>query len=119
MRAELYRSGDPDTVVAVATWNGERATIGPAVGAPQGLETILRPTPVVVEDASLRRQGAHGETLLQPGTFEWFRAALLTRCGAFGLGVRFVSGVRAGGWDPASRSGTFEEQIGRLTATDP
>lgn len=106
-------------VVAIATWDGERATIEPAAEASEGLATIFRPTPVVVEDASLRRQGTHGEALLQPGTLEWFRAALLTRAGMLGLGVRFVPGVSAGGWDPASQYRTFEEQVGRLTATDP
>ena len=119
MRAELYRSDDPEAVVAVVAWDGRRATLEPAAGAPGGLEAILRPTPVVVEDASLRRQGTHGETLLQPGTFEWFRAALLTRAGGFGLGVRFVPGERSGGWDPAAQYRTFEEQVSRLTASDP
>jgi hypothetical protein len=119
VRAELYRPEDPDAVVAVATWDGMRATVEPVGEGPEGLAAVFRPTPVVVEDASLRRLGTHGEALLQPGTFEWFRAALLTRVGAFGLAVRFVPGVRAGGWDPASQYRTFEEQVGRLTSTDP
>lgn len=119
MRAELYRPEDPDVIVAVATWDGGRATIEAAAGVPEGLAAIFRRTPVVIEDASLRRQGTHGETLLQPGTFEWFRGALLTRAEAFGLGVRFVPGVRVGGWDPASQYRTFEDQIGRLASTDP
>ena len=119
MRAELYRSEDPDEVVAVAIWDGDRAVVEPEAGAPDGLDAIFRPTPVVVEDASLRRQGTHGEALLQPGSVEWFRAALLARAGAFGLGVRFVPGVGSGGWDPAAQYRTFEEQIDRLTRSDP
>lgn len=116
MRAELYRPHEPEKVVAVAVWEVPTARLEPGDGAPEGLDALLRPTPVVVEDPSLRRQGTHGETLLQPGTFEWFRSALLSRREAFGLAVRFVPGVREGGWDPASQYRTFEEQVGRLTS---
>jgi hypothetical protein len=119
MRAELYRPDEPDEVVAVATLDGASARIERDEGAPEGLGSILRPTPVVVDDPSLRRQGAHGETLLRPGTLDWFRTALLQRAGALGLAVRFVPGVREGGWDPAAQYRTFEEQVGRLLAADP
>src|SRR3989304_4390235 len=103
MRAELYRHDDPETPVAVATWAGGRASVEPAGGgagpaAPggrggepvQGLDALLRPTPVVVDDTSLRRPGAHGASLLEPGSGEWVRAALLTRAEAPGLAVRFL-----------------------------
>jgi hypothetical protein len=116
MRAQLYRPAEPDTVVAVAVWDGRDARLELGEGAPAGLEEILRATPVVVEDPSLRRQGTHGESLLQPGSFEWFRAALVSRSEAFGLAVRFVPTSPEGGWDPASQYRTFEEQVARLTS---
>lgn len=116
MRAELYRPDEPEEVVGVATWDGSTARLEPGPGAPEGLGAILRPMPLVIDDPSLRAQGTHGEILLEPGSLPWFRAALQTRTEALGLSVRFVPGVREGGWDPAGRSGTFEERVGRLTS---
>lgn len=117
MRAELHPPDRPEDVLAVATWDGRNAYLEPASGAPEGVETILRPTPVVVEDAALRRQGTHGESVLQPGDVEWFRAALLTRAPALGLAVRFVtSAPEGGGWDPAGLYRTFDDQVERLTS---
>ena len=43
----------------------------------EGLDTLLRPTPVVVDDPSLRPPGTSGDVLLEPGSSAWFRAALL------------------------------------------
>lgn len=116
MRAELHRPEEPDRPVAVATWDGRRAHLEVLEGAPEGIEGILRPTPVVVEDASLRPLGTHGEVLLHPGTFEWFREALRARAEALGLAVRFVPARLEGGWDPAAAYRTFEEQVERLTS---
>lgn len=116
MRAELFRPDQPETVVAVATWDGRTARMEPVEGAPDDLDTVLRPTPVVVDDPSLRGPGTRGETMLEPGTFEWFRSALLGRAPALGLSVRFVSSVREGGWDPAAQYRTFDEQVERLTS---
>jgi hypothetical protein len=116
MRAHLFRPAEPDRVVAVAVWDGRTASLEPAEGAPEGVDGILRLTPVVVEDPSLRRLGTHGETLLQPGSLAWFRAALATRGASLGLAVRFVPSAPAGGWDPAAQYRTFEEQVDRLTA---
>lgn len=117
MRAELYRADAPDTPVAAAWWDGSAAHIE-ALGDPiEGVEGILRPIPVAVDDASLRRQGTHGPSLVQPGSLEWFRAALLARAPALGLSVRFVPGVVEGGWDPAAQYRTFEQQIERLDAS--
>ncbi len=118
MRAELHPLDQPDHVVAVASWDGSNGTLEESEGAPEGIGRLLRPTPVVVEDPSLRRQGTHGETLLAPGSLEWFRAALLTRAEALGLGVRFVPEVREGGWDPAAQYSTFEERIERLASSE-
>jgi hypothetical protein len=117
MRAELYRADAPDTPVAAASWDGSTAHIEALAEPIEGLDGILRPIPVVVDDASLRRQGTHGPTLLQPGSLEWFRAALLARAPALGLSVRFVPGIVEGGWDPAAQYRTFEEHVDRLDAT--
>lgn len=117
MRAELYRPEEPETVVAMATWSDRRATIEPSGAAVDGLERLLRPTPVVVEDASLRHLGTHGESLLQPGSLDWFRAALATRAPSIGLAVRFVAGEITNGWDPAANYRTFAEQADRITSS--
>jgi hypothetical protein len=119
MRVELFHPGaddEPDRVVAVVTWDGRRAeleTVGEPVG---GLERLLRATPVVLDDPSFRRAGTHGPTLLQPGDYDWFRAAILTRAPELGLSARFVSDVVEGGWDPAATYRTFEQQVERLAA---
>jgi hypothetical protein len=117
MRAELYRPDDPNTPVALATWAGGRASVEPAGDPVEGLDALLRPAPVVVDDTSLRRPGTHGASLLEPGSGEWFRAALLTRAGALGLAVRFVAERVEGGWDPAQQFGAFEERVDRLTSS--
>jgi len=117
MRAELYWSSDPETVVAVAIWRPHEMRLEPIEGAPEGVEELLRPVPIVVEDPSLRRLGTHGETLLQPGTLEWFRSALIARAPDLGLTVRFVPGVLEGGWDPAAQYRAFQEQVERLAGS--
>ena len=119
MRAELFRSDAPDAVVAVATWDGGRTRIE-ATGDPvEGLDRILRPTPVVVPGGAETQLGASGDTLEQPGSPDWFRAALLDRAPALGLSVRFVEDDLRNGWDPAANYRTFEEQEWRLASEDP
>lgn len=117
MRVEIHRLDDPGRVVAVATWSPVGSTLDvldPSIG---GLDGLLRATPVVVEDPSLRSLGAHGETLLHPGSLEWFRAALVARAREVGLGVRFVRERIEGGWDPAAAYRTFRDQVGRLASS--
>ena len=116
MRAELYRPEHPETTVAVAAWAGGRASVEPVGDAVEGLDRLLRATPVVVDDAALRRPGTHGASMLEPGSGEWFRAAMLTRAPTIGLAVRFVADHVEGGWDPAQQFGGFEERIDRLTS---
>ncbi len=116
MRVELYRRDRPDEVVAVATWSTTRVELDVRDPSVPGLERLLRPTPVVVEDPSLRPLGAHGEAVLHPGSYEWFRWAVLTRGTEIGLGVRFVRERVSGGWDPAAAYRTFEEQVDRLAS---
>ncbi|MFB3738058.1 MAG: hypothetical protein ACE14W_03720 [Candidatus Velamenicoccus archaeovorus] len=119
MRVELFHPGtddEPDRVVTVIRWDGRHAEVEP-VGEPvEGLERLLRPTPAVVDDPSFRRAGTHGPTVLQPGDYDWFRAAILTRAPELGLSARFVSDVTEGGWDPAATYRTFEQQVERLAA---
>ena len=116
MRAELYRPDESERVVAVASWSRTGASIE-VTGPVEGLDRILRPTPVVASDPALLPRGAHGEAVLQPGSLEWFRTALLTRAPLLGLAVRFVVDDVRNGWDPAANYRTFDEQVGRLTAT--
>lgn len=117
MRAELYRPDDPEKLVAVATWSHGRATIEVVDPSVPGLDALLRPTAVVVDDPSLRGPGTHGESLLEPGSFGWFRAALVERAEALGLRVRFVAPEIVGGWDPAASYNSFEQEVERLTSS--
>lgn len=113
MRAELYREGSPDEVVIAVAWNGGSPAI--EIGADvAGADTLLRRTPVVTADASLRRLGTSGSSMLEPGSLAWFRAAVAERGAALGLSVRFVTGPVRGGWDPASQYRDFTEQATRL-----
>ncbi|HEX6330032.1 MAG TPA: hypothetical protein VF129_01910 [Actinomycetota bacterium] len=115
IRAELHREDDAGAVVATATWDGQ-SHLEVADPSVEGLDGLLRATPVVVDDAALRAFGAHGEVLLEPGSLEWFRAALLTRAPARGLTVRFVADDVRNGWDPAANYRTFAQQSRRLAA---
>jgi hypothetical protein len=118
MRAELYRpgpaDGEPERVVAVATWREGAATIDVLDPSVIGLDAVVRPTPVAVDDPALRSQGTRGPVLLRPGDLEWFIAAARTRADALGLSVRFVAETGPGGWDPASQYRTFDEQVEKL-----
>jgi hypothetical protein len=117
MRVEFYRPDAPDTVVATATWHGSSVSVESEDQALRDrLVHALRPTPAVVDDASYRRQGTRGETVVQPGSLEWFRAVVQTRATVeSGLAARFVPGIEEGGYDPASQYRTFEESIERLS----
>jgi len=120
VRVEFHRPDDPETVLATATWDGTRAWVESGddeVAAP--VWRLFRTTPLVVDDAAYRRQGTHGEVLIQPGSLEWFRAAAQVRAPEVGLVARFVPGVTEGGFDPAADYRTFGEAIERLIGTDP
>jgi hypothetical protein len=118
MRAELYRSapaeGEPVTVVAIATWRDGRASIESLDASVAGLDAVVRPTAVAIDDPALRSQGTAGEVLLQPGDRVWFVAAVRTRAAALGLSARFVPDAGPGGWDPASEYRTFDQQVEKL-----
>jgi hypothetical protein len=81
------------------------------------IERAFRSIPVVVDDPSLRYPGTSGESVLQPGDLEWFRAVAQIRVPAeTGLVARSVPGVTAGGYDPAANYRRFPEQIERLVS---
>jgi len=119
MRAEFYRADDPETVLGTARWDGHRVTVEsdqPEVRA--AISRIFRPAPVVVDDPSLRSLGAGGESLLEPGSLEWFEAAAVRRAPDEGFAVRVVpEAVGHGGWDPASAYCTFRQSVYRIVGT--
>ena len=117
MRAELYCPDAPGTPVAVATWSDGRAQLEVLDESVPELGSLLKPIPVVVDDRSLRRLGTHGASLLEPGSSDWFRAALIARAEPLGLKVRFVAEEIVGGWDPAAAYRTFDEEIERFTSS--
>ena len=118
MRAEFHPPDDPDTVLATAVWSDGQAVIqSDDAGTAGSVRRAFRPTPVLVDDASRRRQGTNGEVLVQPGDLEWFRAVAQVRVPAeTGLATRLVPGTReGGGYDPAAGYRTFDETVERLT----
>jgi hypothetical protein len=108
-------AGANDEVVGTATWERGRFTVTAADPAVRSvLEHLFRPTPVVVDDPSLRSLGAHGESVIQPGSIEWFRAAAFARAPHDGLRARLVPEMTGGGWDPAAAYRTFDDAMERL-----
>ena len=124
MRIEFARPSETDddqplqatAPVGTAVWTGEGADLQAADDDTRAaLGRIFRPTPVATADGSYRRLGTHGDSVLQPGTLEWFRAAAFTRAPREGLVARMVPAVRDGaGWDPAAQYRTFEDAVERL-----
>lgn len=117
MRVEFYRPDEPDTVVATAAWrDGGVGVEAEDAAVRDALIRAFRPTPVVVDDAARRRQGTHGEVVVQPGTLEWFREVAKVRATQeSGMAARFVPGVTEGGYDPAAQYRTFEQSVERFT----
>jgi hypothetical protein len=118
VKAEFYRNGDGP--VATAIWDGTGAVVeseDPALR--DQLQAVFRHTPVVVEDAGVRPSGKTGQSVVQPGSVEWFRAAAFSRGAATGLSVRLVPEVVGkGGWDPAASYRTFHQSMDRLIERD-
>jgi hypothetical protein len=118
VRAEIYRADDANLVLATARWSRDGgSTLDVADTDVEGLDRLLRRTPVVARDPSLLPQGSSGESLLQPDSLEWFRAALITRVEPLGLSVRFVAEDVRNGWDPAANYRRFREQAERLASS--
>ena len=128
MRIEFARLADPadagtaqpSASVATAEWTGRDVELHVADDtARDALERILRPTPVSTDDGSYRRLGTHGDSVLQPGTLEWFRAASFARAPLEGLVARVVPSVELGaGWDPAAQYRTFEDAVERFESPE-
>jgi hypothetical protein len=118
VKVELHHPDEPDTVVATIAWtDGQPVVDTQDESLRVSLEKVFRRTPVVIDDASYRRQGTAGEVMIQPGDLEWFRAVVQARIPLeAGLVGRFVPGISRGGFDPAAGYRTFEAQIERLTS---
>lgn len=101
MRAEFYRTEEPDLVIGTAEWDGRRAVVSAGGDeARTSLERIFRVSGIRTDDPATRAPGSRAVAVIQPGTLEWFRTAALVRGAAAGLGARFVTDL-PGGWDPA------------------
>ena len=115
MRIDFHRPGEADAI-ATASWDGRRAVVeaqDPDVR--DAVSRCFRASPVVVDDAAYRTLGAEGESMLQPGTLEWFRAAAFARAPKVGLVARVVPEVDpSAGWDPAANYRTFRGQMRRV-----
>lgn len=110
MRAEFFRPDDLEVPLAVAEWDGAR--VHPRSDDPDGvLGRIFRPSPVQMDDPSLRPLGAEGPVTVEVGDLDWFRTAALARSAEEGLEVRLVSD-RPGGWDPAGAYCRLGDWIG-------
>ena len=116
MRAEFTRPGDGTDVVTTARWDGRRVHIDAEdADVRRALERVFRPTPVLVNDPAFRSLGARGESVMQPGSLEWFETAAFARAPEEGFAVRLVPEVAGqGGWDPAASYRTFRSTIRRL-----
>ena len=94
MRAEFFKPDAASEVVGAADWNGAGVRIDTGGDeALLALSRVFRPTPVAVDDPSLRAPGASGPVVLPPGSLSWFLAAARIRAPAEGLSVR----IRPGG----------------------
>jgi hypothetical protein len=109
VRALFFRPEAPDRPVGEALWDGAGVVVrAEDEEVRAALERVFRPTPVVVDDPSLRPFGTSGPVVLQPGSLLWFGAAGEVRGKAQGLGVRLVPEAPDGaGWDPAGTYRTF------------
>ena len=105
MRADFFRAEDPETIVGSAEWDGHRAVIeAEDERVRASLQRVFRSSPVALPYRGPR--GPEGETVVEPGDLQWFRAAASVRSAQEGLGVRFVTEV-AGRWDPALDPETY------------
>jgi hypothetical protein len=108
----------PEPAVATVGWEqGEVVVESDDRALADRLRHAFRPTPVVIDDPSLRPAGTRGELVLQPGDLEWVRAVAQVRVPAeVGLVPRYVTGPQIGGYDPAANYRRFREQVERLDA---
>jgi hypothetical protein len=116
MRASFSKADAPDQVVGQAEWLGPEVRIeGADDSVKDVLRGVFRPTPVVVDDPSLRPAGTSGGVELPPGSLEWFLAAARVRGADRGLKVVFEpSGSGVLGWDPAGTYRPLARQVERM-----
>jgi hypothetical protein len=115
LRADFYDPKDPGNVVASVRWTGSGVDVVAASDQlKEALGRIFRPTPVTVDDPSLRTFGTAGPVVLQPGSVRWFQTAARSRAPAEGLGVRFVVEEQVPvAWEPAGAYRTFTDVLER------
>ena len=115
MRAEFFKPDEAARIVGTADWDGAGLHIEAKDDeARLALSRVFRPTPVTVDDPSLRASGTSGPVVLPPGSLSWFLAAARIRAPAEGLSVRIRPGGKASmGWDPAGAYRTFGEALER------
>jgi hypothetical protein len=107
MRAEFFRRDAPDRVVGTAEWNGHRAVVESDDDEVRAaLRRVFRASSVAIDLPDSRPPAASGQTVVEPGDMEWFRAAARGRGEREGFLVRFVTEV-AGRWDPALDPQTY------------
>ena len=117
MDVDFYRHDEgegAEIFIGRATWKGSGVEVTGAAddGAVLAVRNIFRRTPVVVDDASLRTSSGRGASVVQPGSYEWFRMAAISRAPKAGLSVRFVPDpASGGGWDPAAQYLDFREVV--------
>ncbi len=118
MRAVFTPADDPNRTVGEVAFDGRAVTIAsaPDEEARAALQRVFRPAAIVVDDPALRPAGASGESVLQPGGQEWFRAAVAVRAAEEGLKGRLAPEGWRGGWDPAAAYRTFREDLRRRAA---
>jgi hypothetical protein len=116
MLALFSKADAPDQVAGQAEWLGPGVHIEATDGSVrETLRGVFRPTPVVVDEPSLRPAGTSGEVELQPGSLEWFLAAARVRGDEQGLKVVFEpTGSGALGWDPAGTYRPLARQVERM-----
>lgn len=121
MKVVFYKPGDaekevPETFVGSAEWAGSGAKVTEAANddSRKTISAIFRDTPVVVDDGSLRTLSGLGPSMIEPGSYTWFREAAAMRGAKAGLSVRFVSALEPGeGFDPAAQYTDFVEVVTR------
>lgn len=116
MRVLFARPDAPDEILGEAGWEGYRVRIESNHEEIRSrLHRIFRPTPIVMEDPSLRPAGASGPVEVQPGSLQWFLGVARVRGEAAGYKVVFApDGTGEPGWDPAGGYRPFTRQVERL-----
>lgn len=118
MRAEFFRPEDPEKTVGTAYWEDGRPRIEAEDSeARAALERVFQPVSVVIVDSALRPRGSRGETVIEPGDLEWFRAAAAVRGEREGLSVRLASDA-PGGWDPAGAYRSMPAWVARKESSE-